>query len=156
MLKHVVAILMLSSGLGFLFSEVIMAADKCPKPYSPKSFLATTSYYPSTSTTSSSRLSNTSGCQRGTPSDSFYRPKGAIYLSETMELIAEEASQGHGPHLDALAQLVGCEQTPAFSRWMQQNYSRLLADSLKQDNEMTASSLWQRVVILSQHCSEQT
>ena len=72
-------------------------------------------------------LKNTSGGDRGYPSDGFYRPSGAIYLHNNLNWVMEESSKGPGKHWDALASLAGCQSSafPMFSQVIRNNYETL-------------------------------
>ncbi len=66
------------------------------------------------------RSSETSGCEDGHPSKDFYRPGRAqieSFLQENLEWVQEEAAQGAGPHLQALATLSQC--SPVGSQLLQ-------------------------------------
>ncbi len=66
------------------------------------------------------RSSETSGCENGHPSSDFYRPGRAQiehFLEENLDVVQEEAAQGAGPHLQALASLSQC--SPSGSQLLQ-------------------------------------
>ncbi|MBF0276851.1 MAG: DUF3015 family protein [SAR324 cluster bacterium] len=124
-----------------------LARHRCPEPPDYKFSIFSSQFFVATSVASSiasGRTSNTSGCDRGHPSDEFYRPSGAIYLDNNMNWVMEESSKGQGSHLDALASLAGCQSAtfPFFSRAIQRNY-RGLFDRFK-DLEKTerADRIW--------------
>ena len=52
------------------------------------------------------------------------------FFDESYPKIAEESAQGQGPHLEALAALVGCNarQTLLLEKAMQQNYHSIFAE----------------------------
>ena len=130
-----------------LMSGTTNAGDKCLKPHTPRGIFTTTLYSSELSSTSSSRYSNTSGCQRGQPSEEFYTPKGVTYLLGSFDYVAEEAAKGEGPHLEALAQLVGCDNVSSFSKVIQWNYQSLFRRSVCKDED--ARDLYLKIKTLS-------
>lgn len=109
------------------------ARHRCPKVPTGEGIFGlfmTTTALPTGTTMASARSSNTSGCDRGHPSKGFYRPRKSrisYYLRDTLEVIAEESSQGKGKHLEALASLAGCpsDSYQVFSQTMQHSYNHL-------------------------------
>jgi len=84
------------------------------------------------------RSSETSGCDRGHPSENFYKPKNkrvALFLKDNFLQVREESAQGQGFHLEALAQLAGCSIEHAeFGRIIQNNYSQIFGADLLSQN----------------------
>ena len=50
------------------------------------------------------------------------------YVNHEIVAIQEQAAQGKGPHLEALAQLLEEPDSEAFSHWMQSNYGLLFSE----------------------------
>ena len=136
-LQRVFAVLLL------LVSSVqfVHARHKCYKVPAPPGIVGIISIpilIPFGSTMAAARSSETSGCDRGHPSENFYKPKNkrvALFLKDNFLQVREESAQGQGLHLDALAQLAGCSIEQAeFGRIIQNNYSHIFgADFLSQN-----------------------
>lgn len=128
----------------------LWARHKCPDPPPFKfSLLSIQLTVASTvaSTIATGRTSNTSGCDRGHPSEGFYRPSAAIYLDETLEHVVEESSKGQGAHLDALASLAGCSPDvfPVFSDTLRKNYHNLFFPEKAISFEEKVDQVWANV-----------
>jgi len=50
------------------------------------------------------------------------------FVDVRLASIQKEAAEGQGENLDALAELMGKTDKPAFSSWMQDNYSELFSN----------------------------
>ena len=94
------------------------------------------------------RSSETSGCDRGHPSENFYKPKNkrvALFLKDNFLQVREESAQGQGLHLDALAQLAGCSIEQAeFDRIIQNNYSQIFGAGLLSQNADNSENITKR------------
>ena len=132
-LQRVFAVLLL------LVSSVqfVQARHKCYKVPAPPGIVGIISIptlIPFGSTMAAARSSETSGCDRGHPSENFYKPKNkrvALFLKDNFLQVREESAQGQGLHLDALAQLAGCSIEHAeFGRIIQNNYSQIFGADL--------------------------
>ena len=94
------------------------------------------------------RSSETSGCDRGHPSENFYKPKNkrvALFMKDNFLQVREESAQGQGLHLDALAQLAGCSiEHDEFGRIVQNNYSRIFGAYLLSKNADNSENITKR------------
>ncbi len=94
--------------------EFVWARHKCPKVPAPPGIMgifSSTTLIPSGSVMAAARSSQTLGCDRGHPSENFYKPQKervSMFLEDNLHYIREESAQGQGRHLDALALIVGC------------------------------------------------
>lgn len=95
---------------------------------------------------SSSRITNTSGCQRSHESDGFYKPN-LSFLGEEWDQITEQASQGKGEYLEILASFAGCpeEVIPIFSQQLQKNYHELF-DPSDLPKEAHVHQVWEEII----------
>lgn len=126
------------------------ARHRCPDPPPMKfSFFSSQVFFASSvaSSTATGRTFNTSGCDKGHPSDDFYRPKGAIYLQNNLARVIEESSQGQGVHLEALARLAGCQTAgfAQFSQGLQKNYKPFFIDFTDLPPTEQADRIWHQV-----------
>ena len=75
------------------------------------------------------RSSETLGCDRGHPSDNFYKPQKervSFYLEENLHHVREESAKGKGFHLEALSQIAGCSISHSdFAEIVKENYSNV-------------------------------
>lgn len=117
------------------------------------------SSYTSTQNTST----GTSDCIWGGPNcrETFgRRASQAVYVARAMDQITEEAAQGKGGHLEALAQLMGCplEQASLFSRELQRKYSFIFSKSVTPSSQEEISYALKRFdqVIASHKVLRQT
>ena len=146
-LQRVFAVLLL------LVSSVqfVQARHKCykvPAPPGIVGFISIPILIPFGSTMAAARSSETSGCDRGHPSENFYKPKNkrvALFLKDNFLQVREESAQGQGLHLDALAQLAGCSTEQAeFGRIIQNNYSQIFGADLLSQNADKSGNITKR------------
>ncbi len=150
MLSKLSYTILLIWGILSITPQLSIARHRCPKPPPIKFSLLSIQAFIASSVASSiatGRTSNTSGCDRGHPSDSFYRPTGAIYLQNLLEQVAEESSKGQGKHLDALASLARCTPTayPLFSQALQKHYASLFTPFSELSRENQADRIWKKL-----------
>ena len=94
--------------------EIASARHKCPKVPSPPGIMgifSSTTLIPSGSVMAAARSSETLGCDRGHPSDNFYKPQKervSMFLEDNLHHVREESARGKGLHLEALSQIAGC------------------------------------------------
>ena len=94
--------------------EIVSARHKCPKVPSPPGIMgifSSSTLIPSGSVMAAARSSETLGCERGHPSDNFYKPQKervSLFLEENLHHVREESAKGKGLHLEALSQVAGC------------------------------------------------
>ena len=137
-----VVLLLLVSG-----AHLLQARHKCPKVPAPPGLMGILSsplLMPSGSTMAAARSSDTSGCDRGHPSENFYKPQKkriTLFLEDNLLHVQEESAQGQGQHLDALALLAGCSVEHAeFGTIIQLNYDLVFgADIFEQDAELSTN-----------------
>jgi len=153
----ITSLLILCFGVGLLLPYSSMGRHHCPEaPSISPSILSTSQVFVASTIASSiatGRSSNTSGCDRGHPSKSFYRPTGAIYLEHTLEQVVEESSRGHGQHLEALASLAGCSTKSfvLFSKALQKNYEQLFTEQEYLPLDKRSDQIWRKVGNLITH-----
>ena len=130
-----VSLLLLSS------VQFVQARHKCYKVPAPPGIMgifSSITLIPSGSTMAAAHSSETSGCDRGHPSENFYKPKNkrvALFLRDNFLQVREESAQGKGLHLDALVQLAGCSIEHAeFGSIIQKNYSQIYSADLFSQN----------------------
>ena len=149
-LQRVFAVLLL------LVSSVqfVQARHKCYKVPAPPGIMgifSSITLIPSGSTMAAARSSETSGCDRGHPSENFYKPKNkrvALFLKDNFLQVREESAQGQGLHLDALAQLAGCSIEHAeFGRIIQNNYSQIFGADLLSQNADNSENITKRTTV---------
>ena len=74
------------------------------------------------------RSSETLGCDRGHPSDNFYKPKKeriSMFLEDNLNHVREESARGQGLHLEALSLIAGCSISHSdFGTIIKTNYSK--------------------------------
>ena len=94
--------------------ETASARHKCPKVPSPPGIMgifSSTTLIPSGSVMAAARSSETLGCDRGHPSDNFYKPQKervSMFLEDNLNHVREESARGRGLHLEALSLIAGC------------------------------------------------
>ena len=94
--------------------EIASARHKCPKVPSPPGIMgifSSTTLIPSGSVMAAARSSETLGCDRGHPSDNFYKPQKervSMFLEDNLNHVREESARGQGLHLEALSLIAGC------------------------------------------------
>ena len=75
------------------------------------------------------RSSETLGCERGHPSDNFYKPQKErvlLFLEDNLHHVREESAKGKGMHLEALSQIAGCSMSNSdFGIIVKTNYSKV-------------------------------
>lgn len=75
------------------------------------------------------RSSETLGCERGHPSDNFYKPQKErvlLFLEDNLHHVREESAKGKGMHLEALSQIAGCSMSNSdFGKIVKTNYSKV-------------------------------
>lgn len=59
------------------------------------------------------------------------------FIDRRLEAIRKDAASGGGENIDALAELMGKEDTAQFAAFMQQNYDQLFSN-VKQSSELIA------------------
>ena len=128
-------------------THLVQARHKCPKIPAPPGimgFLVSPLLIPSGSTMATARSSDTLGCDRGHPSENFYKPQKkriTLFLEDNLLQVQEESAQGKGQHLDALALLAGCSVEHAeFGVIIQLNYDQVFgSDIFEQDAELSTN-----------------
>ena len=110
--------------------EVVSARHKCPKVPSPPGIMgifSSSTLIPSGSVMAAARSSETLGCDRGHPSDNFYKPQKervSLFLKENLHHVREESAKGTGLHLEALSQVAGCSISHSdFGEIVKNSYS---------------------------------
>ena len=94
--------------------EIASARHKCPKVPSPPGIMgifSSTTLIPSGSVMAAARSSETLGCDRGHPSENFYKPQKervSMFLEDNLHHVREESARGQGLHLEALSLIAGC------------------------------------------------
>ena len=125
----------------FLFltaaTQSVQARHKCPKVPAPPGLMgifSSSSLLPSGSTMAAARSSETLGCENGHPSENFYKPKNkqvALFLKDNFLQLKLESAQGQGQHLDALANLAGCNAAhDDFAKLIRNNYVQVFNDEV--------------------------
>ena len=75
------------------------------------------------------RSSETLGCDRGHPSDNFYKPQKervSMFLEDNLHHVREESARGKGLHLEALSQIAGCSISHSdFGKIVKTSYSEV-------------------------------
>ena len=112
--------------------ETVLARHKCPKVPSPPGIMgifSSTTLIPSGSVMAAARSSETLGCERGHPSDNFYKPQKervSMFLEDNLHHVREESARGKGLHLEALSQVAGCSISHSdFGKIIKTNYSKV-------------------------------
>ena len=112
--------------------EIASARHKCPKVPSPPGIMgifSSTTLIPSGSVMAAARSSETLGCDRGHPSDNFYKPQKervSMFLEDNLHHVREESARGKGLHLEALSQIAGCSISHSdFGNIIKTNYSEV-------------------------------
>ena len=112
--------------------EIASARHKCPKVPSPPGVMgifSSTTLIPSGSVMAAARSSETLGCERGHPSDNFYKPQKErvlLFLEDNLHHVREESAKGKGMHLEALSQIAGCSMSNSdFGIIVKTNYSKV-------------------------------
>ena len=118
-------------------AHLVQARHKCPKVPAPPGImgiLVSPLLMPSGSTMATARSSDTLGCERGHPSENFYKPQKkriTLFLQDNLLQVQEESAQGQGQHLDALALLAGCSIEHAeFGTIIQLNYDQVFGSDI--------------------------
>ncbi len=117
--------------------EIVSARHKCPKVPSPPGIMgifSSTTLIPSGSVMAAARSSETLGCDRGHPSDNFYKPQKervSLFLEENLNHVREESAKGKGLHLEALSQIAGCSISHSdFGKIVKTNFSSVFDSKL--------------------------
>ena len=112
--------------------EIVSARHKCPKVPSPPGVMgvfSSSTLIPSGSVMAAARSSETLGCERGHPSDNFYKPQKErvlLFLEDNLHHVREESAKGKGMHLEALSQIAGCSMSNSdFGIIIKTNYSKV-------------------------------
>ena len=112
--------------------EIASAHHKCPKVPSPPGIMgvfSSTTLIPSGSVMAAARSSETLGCDRGHPSDNFYKPQKervSMFLEDNLHHVREESARGKGLHLEALSQVAGCSISHSdFGKIIKTSYSEV-------------------------------
>ncbi len=112
--------------------EIVSARHKCPKVPSPPGIMgvfSSSTLIPSGSVMAAARSSETLGCERGHPSDNFYKPQKErvlLFLEDNLLHVREESAKGKGMHLEALSQIAGCSMSNSdFGIIVKTNYSKV-------------------------------
>ena len=112
--------------------EIASARHKCPKVPSPPGIMgifSSTTLIPSGSVMAAARSSETLGCDRGHPSDNFYKPQKervSMFLEDNLHHVREESARGKGLHLEALSQIAGCSISHSdFGKIVKTSYSEV-------------------------------
>jgi len=131
--------------------EIASARHKCPKVPSPPGIMgvfSSTTLIPSGSVMAAARSSETLGCDRGHPSDNFYKPQNervSMFLEDNLHHVREESARGQGLHLEALSLIAGCSISHSdFGKIVKKSYSEVFysknpgpAESLVSEVEQT-------------------
>ena len=131
--------------------EIASARHKCPKVPSPPGIMgifSSTTLIPSGSVMAAARSSETLGCDRGHPSDNFYKPQKervSMFLEDNLNHVREESARGQGLLLEALSLIAGCSISHSdFGKIIKKNYSEVFdsnnpgpAESLVYEVEQT-------------------
>lgn len=128
-------------------AHLVQARHKCPKVPAPPGImgiLVSPLLIPSGSSMAMARSSNTLGCDRGHPSENFYKPQKkriTLFLQDNLLQVQEESAQGQGQHLDALTHLAGCSIEHAeFATIIQLNYDQVFGSNIfEQDAELSTN-----------------
>ena len=120
--------------------EIASARHKCPKVPSPPGIMgifSSTTLIPSGSVMAAARSSETLGCDRGHPSDNFYKPQKervSLFLEDNLHHVREESSKGKGLYLQSLSQVAGCTISNSdFGKIVKTNYSEVF-DSINSNS----------------------
>ena len=112
--------------------EIASASHKCPKVPSPPGIMgifSSTTLIPSGSVMAAARSSETLGCDRGHPSDNFYKPQKervSMFLEDNLHHVREESARGKGLYLEALSQIAGCSISDSdFGKIVKTSYSEV-------------------------------
>ena len=112
--------------------EIASARHKCPRVPSPPGIMgifSSTTLIPSGSVMAAARSSETLGCERGHPSDNFYKPQKervSMFLEDNLHHVREESARGKGIYLEALSQIAGCSISHSdFGKIIKTNYSKV-------------------------------
>ena len=112
--------------------EIASARHKCPKVPSPPGIMgifSSTTLIPSGSVMAAARSSETLGCDRGHPSDNFYKPQKervSMFLEDNLHHVREESARGQGLHLEALSLIAGCSISHSdFGKIIKTSYSEV-------------------------------
>ena len=149
--------------------EVALARHKCPKVPSPPGIMgvfSSTTLIPSGSVMAAARSSETLGCDRGHPSDNFYKPQEervSMFLEDNLHHVREESARGQGLHLEALSLIAGCSISHSdFGKIVKTSYSEVFesknqgpAESLVSEVEQTTErfiSLMRQSPLLASGC----
>ena len=149
--------------------EIASARHKCPKVPSPPGIMgifSSTTLIPSGSVMAAARSSETLGCDRGHPSDNFYKPQKervSMFLEDNLNHVREESARGQGLHLEALSMIAGCSISHSdFGKIIKKNYSEVFdsknpgpAESLVYEVEQTTErffSLMRQSHLLASGC----
>lgn len=152
MLRTVFAVLLLLVSC----ANFAQARHKCPKVPAPPGIMGILSsplLIPSGSTMAAARSSDTLGCDRGHPSENFYKPQKkriTLFLEDNLLQVREESAQGQGQHLEALALLAGCSiEHAAFGKIIQLNYDQVFdSDIFEKDTELSTQKASQTTDLL--------
>ena len=149
--------------------EIASARHKCPKVPSPPGIMgifSSTTLIPSGSVMAAARSSETLGCDRGHPSDNFYKPQKervSMFLEDNLNHVREESARGQGLHLEALSLIAGCSISHSdFGKIVKKSYSEVFdsknlgpAESLVYEVEQTTErfiSLMRQSPLLALRC----
>ena len=149
--------------------EIASARHKCPKVPSPPGIMgifSSTTLIPSGSVMAAARSSETLGCDRGHPSDNFYKPQKervSMFFEDNLHHVREESARGQGLHLEALSLIAGCSISHSdFGKIIKKNYSEVFdsknpdpAESLVYEVEQTTErffSLMRQSHLLASGC----
>ena len=155
-LREVTILLVLSCSF-----EIASARHKCPRVPSPPGIMgifSSTTLIPSGSVMAAARSSETLGCDRGHPSDNFYKPQKdrvSMFLEDNLHHLREESAKGQGMHLEALSLIAGCTISHSeFGKIVKTSYSEVFesknqgpAKSLVSEVEQTT----ERFISLMRH-----
>ncbi len=90
---------------------------------------------PSGSVMAAARSSETLGCDRGHPSDNFYKPQKEMvsqFLDDNLNNLREEGARGKGMHLEALSLIAGCSiSNSEFGNIIKNNYSEIFESKIQ-------------------------
>ncbi|MDP6431153.1 MAG: DUF3015 family protein [SAR324 cluster bacterium] len=149
--------------------EIASARHKCPKVPSPPGIMgifSSTTLIPSGSVMAAARSSETLGCDRGHPSDNFYKPQKervSMFLEDNLHHVREESARGQGLHLEALSLIAGCSISHSdFGKIVKTSYSEVFdpkdpgpAENLVYEVEQTTErfiSLMRQSPLLASGC----
>ena len=91
------------------------------------------------------RSSETLGCDRGHPSDNFYKPQKervSMFLEDNLNHVREESARGQGLHLEALSLIAGCSISHSdFGKIIKTSYSEVFDSKISYSAKNSANEV---------------